>query len=341
MNTQRLDIINIGLMLLSFGSALLFPAETFLVAIMILGPLHYLTEMPWLEKKGFFIPSKKMVWLLVGMGVLIIFLQFGKDLLPEGSGKWTFRTMGMLAGACFLVAFSLTMFKKLSLILVALVVILIASWFLSESPQYTQLFLNLFPTLIHVFIFTSAFILFGALKHKSKTGIASLLVYTVCTALIFLFTPSASDATLNPTVINLYYYQADIHMSLVSILNFPTIGPDNYDLDNLIFYSPAGITVMRFIAFTYMYHFLNWFSKTSIIKWHENSRFVLVGVFSVWIGVLILYWIDLSLSLNIIYVLGIFHVILEYPLNHRSFVGIGQELRKLFAGGSLTPADSR
>jgi hypothetical protein len=29
---------------------------------------------------------------------------------------------------------------------------------------------------------------------------------------------------------------------------------------------------MRLIAFAYQYHYLNWFSKTSIIKWHEVTR---------------------------------------------------------------------
>lgn len=337
MSIQRLDIFNIGLMVLSLISAFLFPAETFLVAIMILGPLHYLTEMPWLERKGFFIPSKKSVWLLIGIGVGILFLIFGKQLLPAGSGELSFRASGTLAGAAFFTAFILTKFKKTSAIVIALTIILVISWLLSSSPEYTKLFLNLFPTLIHVFIFTSAFILYGALKHKSKTGIASLIAYALCTVTIFVFIPNASDADIDPRIIDLYYYQADIHMSLVSLLNFPTIGPDNYDLDNLIFYSPTGITVMRFIAFTYMYHFLNWFSKTSVIKWHETKPLILFSVFSIWICIIVLYWIDITLSLNIIYIFGLLHVILEYPLNHLSFVGIGTELRSLLARGKVKP----
>lgn len=337
MSTQRLDVLNIGLMVLSLLSAFLFPAETFLIAIMILGPLHYLTEMPWLERKGFFIPSKKNVWMLIGIGGVLLFLIFGKELLPGESGKWAFRTSGTLAGAAFFLAFVLIRFKKISSIIIALGMILILSWLLSASSEYTQLFLTLFPTLIHVFIFTSAFILYGALKHKSITGIASLVVYALCTAIIFISVPSPSSTVLAPGVIDLYYYQADIHMSLVSLLHFPTVGPDNYDMDSLIFYSPTGIMVMRFIAFAYMYHFLNWFSKTSIIKWHETKRVVLFSVFGLWIGILILYWIDLPMSLSIIYTFGLFHVILEYPLNHRSFIGIGEEFRSIFRGkGSVT-----
>lgn len=324
-------------MVLSLISAFLFPAQTFLVAIMVLGPLHYLTEMPWLERKGFFITSKRNVWLLIGIGVVILVLIFGKQLLPAGSGELTFRASGTLAGAAFFTAFVLIKFKKLPAIAMAVTTILIISWLLSSSPDYTQLFLNLFPTLIHVFIFTSAFILYGALKHKSKTGIASLVAYALCTVTIFVFIPNASDADIDPRIIDLYYYQADIHMSLVALLNFPTIGPDNYDLDNLIFYSPTGITVMRFIAFTYMYHFLNWFSKTSVIKWHETKPIILLAVLGIWVCILVLYWVDITLSLNIIYIFGLLHVILEYPLNHQSFVGIGTELRSLFSRSKVKP----
>lgn len=332
MSTQRLDIVNIGLMVLSLISAFLFPAETFLIAIMILGPLHYLTEMPWLERKGFFIPSKTNAWMLIGIGAIILFLIFGKELLPAGSGKWAFRTSGTLAGTTFFLAFVLIKFKRKSSILIALPIIIGISWLLASSPEYTQLFLNLFPTLVHVFIFTSAFILYGALKHRSIAGVTSLVVYALCTAVIFIIVPSLSSTPLDPNVIDLYYFQADIHMSLVTLLNFPTIGPDNYDIDNVIFYSPTGIMVMRFIAFAYMYHFLNWFSKTSIIKWHETKRAVLFSVFGLWIGILILYWVDLPSSLSIIYAFGLLHVILEYPLNHRSFIGIAEELRSIFRG---------
>lgn len=29
---------------------------------------------------------------------------------------------------------------------------------------------------------------------------------------------------------------------------------------------------LRLIAFAYAYHYLNWFSKTGVIRWHEISR---------------------------------------------------------------------
>ena len=49
---------------------------------------------------------------------------------------------------------------------------------------------------------------------------------------------------------------------------------------NIVFHSQAGILLMRFIAFAYTYHYLNWFSKTEIIRWHKvpKKRFIVVLV---------------------------------------------------------------
>ena len=47
-----------------------------------------------------------------------------------------------------------------------------------------------------------------------------------------------------------------------------------------VFESDTGLIVMPSIAFAYTYP-LNWFSKTSIIRWHQvgKQRLALVGVF--------------------------------------------------------------
>ena len=43
--------------------------------------------------------------------------------------------------------------------------------------------------------------------------------------------------------------------------------PTQWDL----YRSPAGLAIMRFIAFAYAYHYLNWFSKTAVIRWHAAA----------------------------------------------------------------------
>ena len=83
---------------------------------------------------------------------------------------------------------------------------------------------------------------------------------------------------------------------------------------------------MRLIAFAYTYHYLNWFSKTSIIKWHEVSMNRIAVIAVVWLASLALYAYNYDTGMAILYFLSILHVMLEFPLNHRTFAGIGREL---------------
>jgi hypothetical protein len=90
----------------------------------------------------------------------------------------------------------------------------------------------------------------------------------------------------------------------------------------------------RFIAFAYTYHFLNWFSKTSVIRWHQvpKSRFALIAF--LWLASIAIYAYDFLTGFRWLVTLSLIHVYLEFPLNHRSFMGIGRELRRIAAGRS-------
>ena len=51
---NNIDNINSSLVVIVFAIAIIIPFELFLFAYAILGPLHYLSEIAWLEKKNFF-----------------------------------------------------------------------------------------------------------------------------------------------------------------------------------------------------------------------------------------------------------------------------------------------
>ena len=55
MNTSRVDYLNMLLMLVSAVVAIIIPFELFLISYVILGPLHYLTEIGWLHNKKYFL----------------------------------------------------------------------------------------------------------------------------------------------------------------------------------------------------------------------------------------------------------------------------------------------
>ena len=53
-----MDVLNLGLMLVALALAFILPFWLFLFSYAVLGPLHYLTEIGWLNKKQFFTTSK-------------------------------------------------------------------------------------------------------------------------------------------------------------------------------------------------------------------------------------------------------------------------------------------
>src|SRR5262249_43576366 len=103
-------------------------------------------------------------------------------------------------------------------------------------------------------------------------------------------------------------------------------------------YEPVGAGVMRLIAFAYLYHYLNWFSKTSIIKWHEVGRNRAVGILGFWLAGGAVYLYDYRLGLGLFYFLSLLHVFLEFPLNHQTFVEIGKAIGGgVFSGWQRAP----
>jgi len=58
---SNINNINTALVLVSFGFAIIIPFELFLFSYAILGPIHYLSEIAWLDKKNFFLKSSNRI----------------------------------------------------------------------------------------------------------------------------------------------------------------------------------------------------------------------------------------------------------------------------------------
>ena len=71
---------------------------------------------------------------------------------------------------------------------------------------------------------------------------------------------------------------------------------------------------------------LNWFSKTSVIKWHLVPKKTLIITLVIWLISISLYIYEYNLGLKVLFFLSFLHVFLEFPLNIVSFTGIGKEL---------------
>src|SRR5207244_3882682 len=93
----------------------------------------------------------------------------------------------------------------------------------------------------------------------------------------------------------------DLNVLLLRAFGLSPAGPEASDPFE---FSPGAIAVMRFIAFAYLYHYLNWFSKTKIIRWHEVSKARLAGVLGLWAGAIAAYLIDYDLGVKLLFTLS-------------------------------------
>lgn len=327
-SVAQIDYLNIGLMLASCLVAFILPFELFLFSYAVLGPLHYLTEISWLHDRGYFVEPRKAdrasrskrLWLSLVMIALVVMLFgvvsekiLGKMITPA----WEIGLFYLVfAAAACLVFVKSEALRALLLGLAAVALLLF-----SETPYYALIAFFLI-TIIHVFVFTAAFILYGALKGKSRSGLLSLAVFAVCAASFFLYVPEAPSHAVGDYVRHSYDSFQTLNAQLIKLFHLGT-GASAQS----IYESSAGLAVMRLIAFAYTYHYLNWFSKTSIIKWHEIPRTRSALIVGIWLLSLALYAYSYETGMIALYFLSVLHVMLEFPLNHHTFAGIGNELR--------------
>lgn len=347
MTAKTIDQVNIGLMLVSCILAFIVPFELFLFSYAVLGPLHYLTEMSWLHKRNYFTNGKKdyiFLWALGGMLTILVVASFlhsnwqmstAYNFFIDLMGAQTFNDVTTFCiYLAFISALAFVLINDWLYKIIFIVVGMFIGMLFSNAPAYFYIFSVFLPTLIHVFVFTGLFILYGALKSKSPTGIASLVVFVVCGISFFVFFPhfsfyKISTYAQNALVESGFSY---VNQAFMHLFKLGEASREN------IFSSDIGFGIMRFIAFAYTYHYLNWFSKTSVIKWHEVPKQWLAAVIVMWLGAVGLYAYDYRVGLVALYFLSMLHVFLEFPLNYRSIIGIGEEIGTLTGLRKPVPA---
>lgn len=318
MTNTRIDVLNIGLIVISFIAALLFPFSVFLFAYAVLGPLHYLTEINWIRSKKYFTDSSSWKWtaMLFSIGLTIpLFISHFVSSLTDSPLSAALIWFSAHTNALIFIALSIsvsfvvTSNKKIRFAIAF--ASLIAAIFLNNAPIYILLIGALIPTIIHVYIFTLLFMISGALKSKSRLGfLSSGLMILIAIAIIFL----PIDGTL--------YHFSDLLKSTFLENNFhvtntivrQALGVS--DGRSFFFYETLELKVQIFIAFAYIYHYLNWFSKTTIIGWHKNlTKSSSLVILFVWLAIVILFAIDYKTGFVIALFFSFLHVILEFPVN--------------------------
>ena len=408
----QINYLNMGLMALSAVLAYFLPFETFLFAYAFLGPLHYLTEISWLHDRNYFSKGKYDFIVLLVIGVLLSYAAFAKDFGINVDFYESFVEANLFDKLIVLALFSAILFALVENIFVKIVSILllfvfISGWLAPERADANRASTTVFaltslvPTLIHVYVFTGLFMLYGALKSRSKTGLLSIVTFILFPIILVFYAPVETKSnfisdygkkayyadgegffytnvsildhfklTDDPLLTNKQYLDSVINKksednqmavadraritdSLKNKLNenfivqnsqseyylkpipvkyaIPINGKDYYW--NTVFFSTIGIMLMRFIAFAYLYHYLNWFSKTEVIRWHKVPKIRFAAVIILWLLACGAYAYDYSIGLNFLFFLSFTHVLLEFPLNIVSIVGIGTESFSILKNG--------
>ena len=409
---DKINYLNIGLMLVTMALAYYFPFETFLFAYAFLGPLHYLTEISWLHDRQYFTKGKYDFIPLLLIGIALSYAAFAKDSGFDMEFFNTFAELGLFDKLLVLALFSSLLFAfvknlPVKIFSILFLFIFISGWFSEDNKEMNQssttvfALTSLLPTLIHVYVFTGLFMLFGALKSRSKTGLISVAAFIILPIILIFVVPVKPKTNyISAYGKEAYYAGGDgffytnvgilDHFKLMNVPNFtnkqyldsvvnknsPTnqfpvvekkritdslsknlsaafldpnpdseyymkpipvnkaipVNPKDFYWSS-VFFSTFGIMLMRFIAFAYMYHYLNWFSKTEVIRWHKVPKIRFAAVLLIWLSACGLYAYDYALGLSFLFFLSFTHVLLEFPLNMVSIVGIGKETISIAKNG--------
>lgn len=367
--TGKIDAINIGLMLISCMAAFVMPFEVFLFAYAFMGPLHYLTEISWLHDRQYFTKGKYDYLVLLFIGVIISweYLGYKFHIWPftedniEITRTWNLGDKFIILALLGAIVMAFVKSVPVKVICLLMSFVIANQTFKPDEegqvPNSNLIYIltAFVPTLIHVYVFTGIFMLFGALKNRSKMGLWSFFTFVLCPILLIVLfrdqnfvpvTKYGMSAYGGPTSSEGFF---DLNQSILN--RFFEVNPDysvaktqeeaekiyNSGWLQNVFYSKTGILLMRFIAFAYMYHYLNWFSKTEIIRWHKVPKVRFMVVIALWVASVVVYAINYKLGLQWLFFLSFTHVLLEFPLNAHSFAGVVKELRVISKNGFQQP----
>lgn len=347
LNADRINYLNIGLMLISCAIAFYVPFELFLFVYAVLGPLHYLTEISWLHERRYF-SKGKYDFIFLGLAAIALFITayvLGKPEVMRELGQVPIERsiVDSWSTAFVYVAFAaalvMILVKSALFRLIAVLVIMVSALITRDGVIFFSVFL---PTLVHVYVFTGLFMLYGALKGRSRSGYLSCIVFVLIPFAFIFFHPAPMAMTGWAQESYRYFEALNIYMLNLWDSNVYTLPINSYETQETmhfgIYSSTVGIAFMRFIAFAYTYHYLNWFSKTTVIKWHKVPKVRLAVILVLWIGAVVLYKRDYKLGFDVLFLLSFLHVFLEFPLNHVTWLGIVTETKSIISGKPVQAA---
>ncbi len=301
-----IDQMNIALMLMACVAAYFLPFEILLFSYAFLEPAHYLTQLSWMHDRKYF-TDHKWLWVPATAIVILLMLLGYEAPLPQNLKEASNYIIYSLA---FAGAASLILIHSVPRqIIMACVLVTVLLVFKGIMPAFALPLILLIPTVLHIYVFTGAFILHGAMKNDSLWGFLSFAVFAGCGLFFLCVRP-------DPVVLLPSY-------SMNNVTFFD--GPAAY-LQNLLSFSGPldSIAIFSFLGFAYTYHYLNWFSKVQVIQWNKIPRTRFAALCLVYCISIALYLYDFRTGFIALFFLSMLHVVLEFPLNALTFHSIGK-----------------
>jgi len=320
MKTLHIDKLNLILILASFTLACFLPFELFLFGYAFLGPLHYLTESNWIADKNYFVPNTYWKYLVLVAAIIysipfVFSLSFVSEFINQSTISFVIYKMAKYTNfVLFFILISAVLalfYKTYKVFVISFLIAFILSFWTYTTEAYLLINGLLLPTIIHVYVFTLLFMMYGVKNKKTIYGILNIiLIIALPLSLVFLdteiFNYQFSDTVKNTYMNNNFHV---LNANLAKLFGV-------YEDLKFFFYEKLDIKIQIFIAFAYIYHYLNWFSKTTIIGWHKQlTHKKAILILGIWIAILFCYLYDYRLGLVISIFLSVSHVMLEFPLN--------------------------
>jgi hypothetical protein len=314
MNMRVDDAIHLGLMLFAFAAAYLVPFELLLLAYVVLGPAHYLTEISWLHDRSYFRPHR-------GIALLLAAVAIAAALIDDAS--WFGFAMWSALIVCAMLAATTSAAEGTLLFMIAIALAAI----MYSSGSSLAVIGVLIPTLVHVSLFTLVFMTLGAWRSASRAQALLIVIYLAAIAVILTFPPAAE----------------------VRIESFARVGQDYFGnvgpaLGRLFWIRDLRLDtrLTSLLAFVYTYHYLNWFIKADVIRWADVPRARLALMIAASAASTALYFYNYAFGFTFLLALSLIHILLEFPLNSMALrqlaAAAGQGLVRRTAGAGATAA---
>jgi len=280
------DAVHLGLMLLALGLAYLVPFELLVLAYVVLGPAHYATEISWLHDRRYFLRHGAVAPALAAIAIGAAFID---DAAWFGFAVWGALVVAALA----------TLSSDAQRFAVLILATGLTAVMALNAPSLAVLGI-LLPTVIHVSLFTLAFMTLGAWRSGSAAQAALVGVYLAAIALILALPPNAATAIPGFAAVAHDYF-GNVAPALSRLFGIRGLALDG--------------RLTGLLAFLYTYHYLNWFIKAEVIRWADipPRRWALIAALSA--ASTALYFYDYALGFSVLLGFALLHVVLEFPLD--------------------------